>query len=173
MPSLRISELNVFSLNSVWITRWLALCHTAWQVSGEGCRRGIVRSRKWSVVVTCPLWHPKGHHQYTVNRGEMGARNSQPYVPLSSLYCFHASKSKSLITTWLLTTKLVLHKPVNTLSLKLTCRLKIRARISKLVRQLFFMGSPSLLHLGVPRDLYLNRGVLHFLFEKPLVGKQK
>lgn len=168
MPSSRISELKGFSLNLVWIAKWLALSHKAWQVSGEGCSGGIARRENgvsWSQV-------PFGSQRAT-NRGETGDGISPPYVPLSSLYCFHASKSKCSITTWLLTMKLVLRKPVNMLSLKLACQFKIRAHISKLVRQLFFMGSQSLPCLGVPWDLYLNRGLLHFLFEKPLVGKQK
>lgn len=105
----------------------------------------------------------------TTIRGETGSRISESYVPLSSLYCFHTSKPKCSITIRLLTMKLVLLKPVNTLFLKLACQFKIRAHISKLVRQLFFT---SLLCLGVPRNLYLNRGLLRFLFEKPLVGKQ-
>lgn len=91
---------------------------------------------------------PFGSQRATI-RAETEAGISQPYVPLSSLYYFHASKSKCSITTWLLTMKLVLHKPVNTISLKLACQFKIRARISKLVRQLFFMGSQSLPCLGV------------------------
>lgn len=66
-------------------------------------------------------------------------RISQLCVPLSSLYCFHVSKSECLVAAWLLT--------VNWLR---AFQFVITAHISKLVRQLFFMGPWSLQCLGVP-----------------------
>lgn len=111
-------RLKDFSLNSVWVMRWLA-------GEGEGWSEGLVRSRGWAVGVTGPFWQPKGLSHSPGVRQEPESHSHT--IPLSSLYFFHTSQSKSSILTWFLTMKLAQHKPVNVLSLKLACQLKIRA----------------------------------------------
>lgn len=90
-----------------------------------------------------------GHRSPLAAKGPPSGVRQEPAshnhtIPLSSLYFFHASQSKSSILTWFLAMKLAQHKPVNVLSLKLACQLKIRTPIPKLFRQLSFMGSQPL-----------------------------
>lgn len=124
---------------------------------GEGWSEGLMRSRECSVVVTGPLWQPKGLSHSPGVRQEPASYSHT--IPLSSLYSFHTSQPKSSILTWFLTVQLAQHKPVNVLSLKLACQLKIRTHISKLCGQLSFMGSQSLQCLGFPQNPHLNRGL--------------
>lgn len=110
-----------------------------------------------------------GHRSPLAAKGPPSGARQEPAshnhtIPLSSLYFFHTSQSKTSILTWFLAMKLAQHKPVNVLSLKLACQLKIRTHISKLFRQLSFMGSQPLLCLGFPQDPHLNRGLFFFLF---------
>lgn len=58
----RMLKLKGFVLNFIWVMQLLAVSHKAWHASGQESIGEVLRSGEWDVMVTGPLWQPKGHH---------------------------------------------------------------------------------------------------------------